>query len=147
MVAKYVDDGMPKLARGKFDLAKCVQWRVAHVEEAASERIKSNSDKARINEINTEMKEIELATMKGEMIEADLVNQFMQELASLVATSLDAIGPRLSQDLTGIDDAFTIQETITVETRSVRQTIATFISEQSVSAYTEHSSGDHQAAA
>ncbi len=143
----YVKEGMPKLGRGKFDLPSVIRWRITRAENVANAQVKHFNEKQELQQTNVEIRKIELAQMRGELIDQNLVAPFINELGSLVATQFDSIGQRCCNELIGVTDADVIQEKINNECRSARETIAEFIREQSVVRTTSNPRGDSRTAA
>tara|TARA_R110002096_G_scaffold392723_1_gene587716 strand:- start:287 stop:799 length:513 start_codon:yes stop_codon:yes gene_type:complete len=145
-ITDYVNEGMPKVARGKFDLPSVIRWKISRAENVAKAQIRQNSDKQQLTETNVEIRKIELAQLRGDLIDSKFVSPFINELGSLVSTQFDSIGQRCCNELIGLESADQIQEIINSECRTSRDTIATFIREQAVVKHTGNTSGDSRAA-
>lgn len=94
-IKNFVDDGMPKMARGKYDLGACVKWFVEHErEKARAGKGLNDLDLARQRKTIAEARkaELELETLEGNVIPLD-----MHE------SRLEAIGLRLAAQCKGLD--------------------------------------------
>lgn len=94
-IKNFVDEGMPKLARGKFDLRACVQWYVTREREAAREG-KGLSDldlaKQRKELAQAAKAEIEVEQLRGEIIPLDVHEHRVEAIAARLATRIKGLG-------------------------------------------------------
>lgn len=127
MIYKYQRAGMPKEARGRYDLAKCVQW---YCQRARSEGMEGETERnvtdARTRLVDAQRIKTELETerLRGRLIDVHEVGAVLNELAGIVATQADALGPRLAGVLAEIDDPAMVQAEIASEARALRVAIA-----------------------
>jgi phage terminase Nu1 subunit (DNA packaging protein) len=94
-IKNFVDEGMPKEARGKYSLQKCVPWYLNREREAARNNKGLNDlDLARQRKTVAEarMAEIDLATAEGQAIPLELHISRMRERLETVAGAVKAIG-------------------------------------------------------
>lgn len=93
-LANLVEEGMPKAARGRYDLAKCVPWYLNRErEKARGNKGLNDLDLARQRKTVAEARkaEIELAQLEGEVIPAELHAQRLRERLETVAGAVKAI--------------------------------------------------------
>lgn len=94
-IANFVTEGMPKTARGRFDLLVSVQWYVNREREAArAGRGLNDLDLARQRKTIAEARkaELELEALEGRTIPVELAKQRLRERLETVAGNLKAIG-------------------------------------------------------
>lgn len=88
-IKNLVDDGMPKLARGKYDLGVCVKWYIERsVELARAGKGLNDLDLARQRKTVAEarMAELELEQLEGNLIPLDLHEQRVEGLSARLAS-------------------------------------------------------------
>jgi phage terminase Nu1 subunit (DNA packaging protein) len=112
-VKNFVDDGMPKLARGKYELGACVKWFVEHErEKARAGKGLNDLDLARQRKTIAEARkaELELEALEGNVIPLDMHEQ-----------RLEGITTRLAAQCKGLDRfiADVQRATTTIEAKSV----------------------------
>jgi len=83
--------GMPKVKRGRYNLADCVQWYVNYRVKAASHA--SRMDNARLRKLRAEAKEKELkiSTMEEKLIPVDEVVKTWSNITAAMKAKLLAI--------------------------------------------------------
>lgn len=78
-VLQFVEMGMPKMDRNKFNLIECIKWKAKNdVDELKKEHAEKDENKiekyqARKEKALAELKEIELEKTKGRLVEIDIV--------------------------------------------------------------------------
>lgn len=93
-VAHFVDEGMPKAARGKYPIARCVDWYVERkVAQARAERGLNDLDVARQRKTNAEARlaELELAKAEESVVPVATFEEVLTERLETVAGALKAI--------------------------------------------------------
>lgn len=93
-IKNFVDEGMPKAARGKYSLQACVPWYINREREAARQNRGLNDlDLARQRKTVAEARlaEIELETAEGQAIPLELHLSRLRERLESVAGSVKAI--------------------------------------------------------
>lgn len=122
-VRNYVKEGMPQLARGKFDSIACVRWKLGQIsDERENEAGLTPRDELAIAQ--KERVELEIAQLRGTLIPRDLVSRAMNQVAALVSSQLDGLAPRLAGELADMTDPQQIQATLLREARTTRAAIA-----------------------
>ncbi len=93
-ISQLVAEGMPKYARGLFDLGPCIQW---YLENRAMPTIKSG--------------------------DADLYIEDLQHLQNVVERALTGIDQGLAEDLTHLGDPEEISDRLQLATGRIRTAI------------------------
>lgn len=118
-VQQLSKEGLPKELRGKYELGKCMLWYIRYLQgalEAAGRRDGGEEDfsglreeKKRIMRAEADLKEIELAKERGNLIS---IVDFEKEMTDLVLTTkarVMAIAPRIAPELVGENSRVMIQ--------------------------------------
>lgn len=94
-IKNFVDEGMPKLARGRYDLRDCVQWYLTREREAARGG-KGLSDldlaKQRKELAMAAKAEIEVEQLRGEILPLDVHESRVEVIAARLATRIKGLG-------------------------------------------------------
>lgn len=125
MIYKYRDQGMPQKSRNAFDLRECVRWmleRAARPTSATEETTRSA-----LNNAQREKVEIEIARMRGELIPLAECRRVLFDLAGIVASQLDALGPRVAPLAATWATPAAAEAAILVETNAIRASVAAAI--------------------
>lgn len=133
-INRMVTAGMPQAGHGKYDMRACVQWKLDQVAGAAAEEgVDGATDSAR-RELYIAQRhkiELEIAERRRELLPAALVDHTMASVASVAASQLDSLGPRMAGELADSDDPAWIQSRLLLECRAIRQSIAEQIRQMS----------------
>lgn len=127
MIYKYRDQGMPHKARNAFDLRACVRWMIERTNRPTTAT--EETTRSQLNNAQREKVELEIGRMRGELVALDDVRRVLFDLASLVASQLDALGPRVAPLATTWASAAAAQAAILVETNAIRASIAASLRE------------------
>ena len=102
--------GMPKVKRGRYNLAECVQWYVNYRVKAASHA--SRMDNARLRKLRAEAKEKELkiSTMEGKLIPVDEVVKTWSNITAAMRAKLLAIPTKAAPMILSITKQAEAQE-------------------------------------
>ena len=104
-VQQLANEGMPKEGRGKYDLGKCMVWYIRYLQKALERRAVPTSDgeytalgdvKVRSIRADAELKELELARQRRELIAATDVEQRWSEIVAVTKARFLALAPRLN---------------------------------------------------
>lgn len=122
-VRNYVKEGMPQVARGKFDSIACVQWKLSQISD---ERLNDEGLSPRDELAIAQRAKVELETeqLRATLLPRDLVTRAMNQVAALVASQLDGLAPRLAGELADMNDPQQIQTALLREARTARSAIA-----------------------
>lgn len=113
-----------------FDVATCVQWQLDQVtEKAAGEPDDILEARKRLLIAQTKKCNMEVANLRGTLVRRDEAEGLLMKIASIVASQLDAIGPRLAAQVSAMTDQKEIQVLLFDEYRNVRESIAQAIME------------------
>jgi len=104
-IQELVKEGMPHLSRGKYDQGKCFEWYVRYlhnkIEKKGDEFSGLNEQRVRGMRASAEVKEIELARKKGELVKLSDVQRVWSDLILMTKARLLSIPPRLAIDILG----------------------------------------------
>lgn len=104
----HVRDGMPKVARGKYDLEECAMWLARHMEpdpDAAGDGI--SLDGARLSKLlaHAEKAERKLRSLESRVLPAELVERAHEELLRWLEAKARGFPARWAPDVLGFDNA------------------------------------------
>jgi hypothetical protein len=113
-------EGMPKKARGQFDLLLCARWYVAYLQkkiekrsvEIGGEPTALSHERVRGLKVNAEIKEIELAKLRGEFVAIQDVRKVFVDLVLMTKARILAMPPRIATDVMGETSRVMIQAKI-----------------------------------
>jgi phage terminase Nu1 subunit (DNA packaging protein) len=109
-IEQLVEEGMPRAGRGQYDLEACVKWYVASLQERANGalgpdgiagRASWDYERTRVMRADAELKEMEVAERRGELVSVARVGEMWDEafgrlrarmLASIGKTAPRAVG-------------------------------------------------------
>lgn len=116
---------MPRAGR-HFELAECVQWYMAELKGSGSTEEAADVTEARrqLYIEQTEKTRLENALLRGDHVELDEAKALLYGLASIVASQLDAVAPRIAGLVIGQTDVKTVQTLLFDEHRAIRESIA-----------------------
>lgn len=136
-ITYWCDEGMPRVRRGTFDVAACVQWRLSTL----MQRDQGTSDEERraLVRAQTERTQLEASRLRGTLIDADLVHRTLMQLGTLVASQLDGLAGRAAAEVAAMSDTLQVQTYLLAECRSIRTSIADLIAGFAVE---QHGPGD-----
>ena len=113
--------GMPRIARGRYPLAKCVQWFNEKLRNAIDGGGDISDERRRLVAAQRQRHEIETARLRHELIEYDEVTACLYEIAVIFSTQLDSLGARAAPLLMNNPNTADIVRIIHNETNSIRQ--------------------------
>lgn len=127
-IREFVHDGMPPPKGRNYDATACVKWRIDYLVSRAANgpKAKGSAPLARQGLIESQKArlDLEIAKLREEVMDRQLHTRIIQEIASMLASRLDGLGPRLAGELAGSDDPAFIQQRLFDEHRSIRATLA-----------------------
>ena len=127
-ITHWIREGMPRGKAGRYDLASCVQWYRARMDKALKERGADGDAKTELTRAQVERTRLDVAKLRGELVDASEAQRVLNEVAVIVSTQLDGLGPRVAGEVVGLTDVATIQGVIFREARAMRTAIAARIS-------------------
>lgn len=126
-IYKLKDKGLPQNGRF-YDVATCVQWELARITEKGDDEPADIMEARRHLYIaQTKKTELETARLRGSLVNLEEARSLLQQIAGIVASQLDAVGPRLAAQVAGEEDQKTIQLMLFEEHRAIRESIASAI--------------------
>jgi phage terminase Nu1 subunit (DNA packaging protein) len=117
-VHRLVESGMPKTSHGKYDLLICYRWYVHFLQAAVRKRslfTEADGEKSLAQErlrrlaAEADLKEIELAKQRGQLIALDDIEKTLTDLVLTTKACIMAIAPRLAPELVGETSRVVIQ--------------------------------------
>lgn len=124
-IHRFVGSGMPIISHGRYDVRACFQWLQAREREThAQDSGRSETIRTQLVEAQRDRVRIEIEQLRGTLLPRDLVAQVLARIASLTASQLDSLAPRLAGTLADETDPRRVQDTLLREARSVRMAIA-----------------------
>lgn len=117
----FLEEGMPRVGHGRYDLRACTQWYLAN-----KKRRPTRDDSAQIELLRAQCKKIELqvSIMRGDLIEAEAVKRAIFAMASTYTSQLDSLAPRMAGELADVQDAAYIESRLAQEARSIQKAVA-----------------------
>lgn len=123
------EEGMPRQSHGRYPLVPVIQW-YADRHHGNANRASSELEEERRKLITSQRIGQDLANQKvrGELIDAALVQTAIQHMGALIATQLDGLAPRVSSQLSQLRDPVAIARVLSDECRSIRQAASQAVS-------------------
>jgi len=103
-ITKWVNElGMPKIGRGQYNLAECVQWRCNYLEKKITALENGGLDGinqgTRLKKANAQIRENQLARMQRELVSLDeitpIITQGLNNIRQLSASFAQRISPQV----------------------------------------------------
>lgn len=125
-ITQLKGEGLPVgEGRGRFPLAGAVQWWVNYWKTKNSPTSNSlDTHRRRLLKAQAKKAEIDNEIRLKELIPAELIASTLNQVGVIVASQLDAIAPRLANELTNQDDPAYVTKVINDETRQIRNAVA-----------------------
>ena len=118
MINRHVkEDGMPRVGRGEYDLVKCVHWYIDFLNQRV-ERAKHGGEteqeaRGRLVIAQANMKEIDLARMKAEVITVDDTLREVEDVFRALRAHFLALPKLMTLDLSNLTDVKEIEQYLT----------------------------------
>jgi hypothetical protein len=126
-IGQLVKEGMPKEARGKYDLGKCMLWYIRYLQAALKRRSGSEipddqgrteqRERLRLLSAEAELKELEVARERAEFMALPDLEKMMTDLVIITKARILAVRPRIAPQLVGMD-RLTIEAELEKELKS-----------------------------
>ena len=124
-VTQLVNEGMPRCARGKYDLPLCVRWYLDYkLKGGPNVSADVNEARKKLYDEQTIKTKLETSRIRREVIPSDEHMIDMNQLAVMFSSGLDSIGGRLASELAGVSDARKIADLLAHETAAIRESVA-----------------------
>jgi phage terminase Nu1 subunit (DNA packaging protein) len=105
-VQRFTQEGMPKAAHGKYDLASCAGWYIARLrQELDEERQKGGNlefEQTRETKAKADIAELKAAQMRRELIPIDIYRQRVSAHHSVVRQNMLALPGQIAPQLEGL---------------------------------------------
>lgn len=120
-IAQMVGEGMPRGAKG-YDLAACCRWYIERLRKgAASVRSELAEGRARLAQARADREELELATRRGALVDAEEVRRAIFAAARASRDIILGVPHRVAPLILGITDQ---HEAIRILTDEMRRACA-----------------------
>lgn len=110
-IQQLIREGLPKRLRGKYDQDKCAGWYIRYlkaliekqaiVDEGGKVFASERGERLRLLRADADLREIELARERSQLVAIDEVEREMTELIFTTKSRLMAVAPRLAPELLG----------------------------------------------
>jgi phage terminase Nu1 subunit (DNA packaging protein) len=110
-IGRLVKEGMPKEARGKYDLGKCMLWYIRYLQAALKRRSGSEvidetgrteqRERLRLLSAEAELRELELSRERGEFIAMPDLEKMMGDLVVTTKAQILSVSSRVAPQLVG----------------------------------------------
>jgi len=119
--------GMPRVSRGRYRLADCVQWYIEKQRALMDGGGDMTDERRKLITAQRQRHEIEAQRLRSELIDAELVMTAFNELAVIYATQLDGFGPRVAPRLLNQVDTGEVVRILHDEARHIRRSTSTAV--------------------
>jgi phage terminase Nu1 subunit (DNA packaging protein) len=110
-VGRLVKEGMPKEARGRYDLGRCMLWYIRYLQAALKRRSGSEpidetgrtvqQERLRLLSAEAELKELELGRERGEFIALPDLEKMMTDLVATANAQILGVASGIAPQLVG----------------------------------------------
>ena len=125
-IQQYCEEGMPKMARGEYDLAECARWLVNYWKEKYD--IAENSGDEKLHHLKMEgqriynrERELKYKRLLGELVSFSETKIAWVNEVLIFRKALDSMGQKLMVALEHVHDGERKREIIFGEIREVKQ--------------------------
>jgi phage terminase Nu1 subunit (DNA packaging protein) len=109
-VQQLANEGMPREARGQYDLVKCMLWYIRYLQHALEKKsvptsdggfVQEREERVRLLRADADLREIELAKQRGQLVALPDIEATLTDLVLTTKARIMAIPPRLAPELLG----------------------------------------------
>jgi phage terminase Nu1 subunit (DNA packaging protein) len=110
-VQQLTHEGLPKRLRGRYDVDSCTTWYIKYLQALVAKKAFTNEDgEVRENErssrlrllcADADLKEMQLARERGQLVAVQDVEKEMSELVIVVKARVMAVGARVAPEVVG----------------------------------------------
>lgn len=120
-VQQLTHEGLPREKRGEYDGLKCMLWYIRYLQAALEKKSVPMSDgsyagereeRIRLLRAEAELKEIELAKQRGQLVTIEDVEHEWTNLVLMTKARIMVVAPRLAPELVGENSRVMIQAKI-----------------------------------
>uniref|UniRef100_A0A6M3J592 Putative terminase n=1 Tax=viral metagenome TaxID=1070528 RepID=A0A6M3J592_9ZZZZ len=133
-VSKLIEDGLPVIGGGgrgvavNIDSEQAINWLVQHelrkrVSDDDEEGSSADEDR-QLKRVRREKLQLEIDTIKGNLLPFDAVESILFQIASVYGSQLDALASSVASDLATINDPTEIRQRLFSECRRIRAATA-----------------------
>jgi phage terminase Nu1 subunit (DNA packaging protein) len=116
-VYQLVSQGMPRKLRGRFEIEECSRWYIRFLQAALEKRaiptddgfISEQKERVRKMRADADLKELDLAKQRGELVAIADVEREMTDLVLTTKARLHSLPARLAPDLVGENSRVMVQ--------------------------------------
>src|ERR1700694_1604956 len=110
-IHQLVKAGLPKEGRGQFDPVKCMLWYIRYLQQALEKKsvptldgafVGEREQRVRLLKADADLREIELARERGELVPLADVEAEMTNLVLITKARVLAVAPRVAPELLGL---------------------------------------------
>jgi phage terminase Nu1 subunit (DNA packaging protein) len=103
-------EGLPKAGKGRYDAGKCLLWYIRYLQAALEKKSvpvgdgkysSMGDEKARSIRADAELKEMELAHKRKELVRVADVAKTITDIVTMTKARIMALPPRIAADTTG----------------------------------------------
>ena len=123
-ITQLVREGMPKIALGKFDGARCCRWYIDFKTRPAKDSTDVLEARQRLYDAQLVKTKLETGRQRDELIPADEVLRDMHQLQAIVDAELEPLPATLAQELARLTDPAAVQNCIMSGANRARTRIA-----------------------
>jgi phage terminase Nu1 subunit (DNA packaging protein) len=134
-VQQLVREGLPKAARGRYDVDKCLRFYVRYLQKKLQAAAVEDPDggytadrevRHRLLSMDAEMKQIELAKERRQFVSIDRVTKDLASIVLEIKQRILQIPPRLAAELIGERDLVVITDKIDRSLKDALVQLSTF---------------------
>jgi len=120
-IQQLVKEGLPRADHGRYDVDASLRWYVRYLQKKLLDaalpdpgggHTASIAMRHKLLSIEAELKQIELATERGQLVTIDKVQQDLASIVLAIKQRILQVPPRLAAEVIGEKDLVTIQDKI-----------------------------------
>jgi len=121
-IQQLVQEGLPKKLRGKYDQDQCTGWYIRYLQALVEKKAivseggevfkNEREERLRLLRADADMREIELARERGQLVAIEDVEHEMADLILVTKARVLAVGARVAPELVGETSRVMIQAVI-----------------------------------
>jgi phage terminase Nu1 subunit (DNA packaging protein) len=121
-ISQLTQEGLPKKLRGKYDRDQCTAWYIRYLQALVEKKAIFDTDgevlanerdtRLRLLRADAELREIELARERGQLVTIEDVEREMTDLILVTKARVLAVGARVAPELVGETSRLMIQAKI-----------------------------------
>jgi phage terminase Nu1 subunit (DNA packaging protein) len=110
-VQQLAAEGLPRIAKGEYDLGACMAWYIKYLQRVIEQRARDDgtsvssltSERIRGAREAADKAAIDNRRRRGELIETEFVGALLRDLAQDISARLEGLPGRLANAIDGID--------------------------------------------